>query len=130
MKNNVSKRNSRNPFFSGIIIIIVAVLLFYMGVTVYRIVDLKSQKAQTETLLNELTAKKLDLENEVRFMDTTEYIETQARNILKMIFPDEILFVPANSDAKAKDAASDNITSENSINIEEQSMPEAKPTND
>jgi cell division protein DivIC len=60
---------------------------------VYRIVELKKEKAAAEARLEELQEKLDQLEDELTRVTSDEYIEQQARTQQKMIFPGETLYI-------------------------------------
>ena len=72
-------------------VVIVAGLVF--GRAVYRIMELKKEKAQAEARLEELQEKLAQLEDELTRVTTDEYIEQQARTHLRMIYPGETVYI-------------------------------------
>ena len=72
-------------------VVIVAGLVF--GRAVYRIIELKKEKAQAETKLEELQEQLAQLQNELTRVTSDEYIEQQARTHLRMIYPGETVYI-------------------------------------
>ena len=72
-------------------VVIVAGLVF--GRAVYRIVELKKEKAEAEARLEELQERLAQLESELTRVTTDEYIEQQARTHLRMIYPGETVYI-------------------------------------
>jgi len=66
----------------------------------FSIVNLKMQENQAIALAEKLQNDKANLQNELKLINTPEYLEQQARLQLKMIKPGELLYVfPATSKA-------------------------------
>ncbi len=79
-----------------IMLIAIAVLLvagFVFGRAVYRISELKKEKAQAEAKLEALQEKLDQLEDELTRVTSDEYIEQQARTHLRMIYPGETVYI-------------------------------------
>ena len=78
-------------------------ILCIIGVSVFNIVSLKLAKAEAEEEQRELLTQKARLESIYSQVSSPEYIEQQARHQLKMIKPEEILYVlPDKSDRSTK----------------------------
>lgn len=79
----------------GRIIIVVFVIL--LAVVVLKgcvsTLQLKSEQAEVEKTYANLQEKKADLEEELKYINTPEYIEQTARDMLKMVKPGEILYI-------------------------------------
>ena len=78
-----------------LLVVIAAVLVagFVFGRAVYKIVELKKEKAQAEARLEELQEKLSQLEDELTRVTSDEYIEQQARTHLRMIYPGETVYI-------------------------------------
>ena len=79
-----------------IMLVAIAVVLvagFIFGRAVYRISELKKEKAQAEAKLEALQEKLDQLEDELTRVTSDEYIEQQARTHLRMIYPGETLYI-------------------------------------
>ena len=79
-----------------IMLVAIAVVLvagFIFGRAVYRISELKKEKAQAEAKLEALQEKLDQLEDELTRVTSDEYIEQQARTHLRMIYPGETVYI-------------------------------------
>ncbi len=56
-------------------------------------VGLKNQERKIANEYNQLIEKKADLEETLQYINTPEYIEQSAREMLKMVMPGEVLYV-------------------------------------
>ena len=68
-------------------------LLIFLGFSMFSIVNLKMQENQAIALAQKLQNDKANLQNELKLINTPEYLEQQARLQLKMIKPGELLYV-------------------------------------
>jgi cell division protein DivIC len=68
-------------------------LLLFLGFSTFTIVTLKMQENQALALSEKLKNDKAKLQNELKLINTPEYLEQQARLQLKMIKPGELLYV-------------------------------------
>ena len=87
----IKAKNRRKWMLVAIVIVIVAGVVF--GRAVYRISELKKEKAQAEARLEELQDKLAQLEDELTRVTSDEYIEQQARTHLRMIYPGETVYI-------------------------------------
>jgi len=83
------KFSKRSLAYLGILAIIVILLI----VSVSRLVSLKQQEAQAQATLDEMNNEKGELQTLLESASSDEYIEQQARDLLKMIKPGEIFYV-------------------------------------
>lgn len=83
-------RNNRIRYF---IFFCSLFILFFLGVSMVSIVDLKMQENKAIALQEQLKNEKTNLQRELTLINTPEYIEQQARKQLKMIKPGELLYV-------------------------------------
>lgn len=56
-------------------------------------VGLKNQEKSIENEYSQLLQKKADLEENLQYINTPEYVEQSAREMLKMVMPGEVLYV-------------------------------------
>jgi len=88
-KHAAKKLNRKRNFYAAMLIIIIAVV----GFSVFNIVSVNKQLAdavaQKESLMNE----KDQLTKDLQSTGSDEYIEEQARTLLKMIRPGDIYYV-------------------------------------
>ena len=86
--------------------IIVAVVLLLLAASVRNIVKLELENRRLKHKQKELIEQRKELKIELRNVNSKEYIEEQARKQLRLVDPDEILFVFPNE--KDKDNAKTN----------------------
>ena len=84
-------KRRRRILLVAILALIVAAI--FVGRSVYRIIELRREKAEAEARLVEIQEKIERMENELTRITSDEYIEQQARSHLKMIFPGETLYI-------------------------------------
>ena len=88
-KRKIIKISKKRNFYTAIMIVIIAVI----GFTVFNVISVNSQLAQAATEQYRLEKEKEKLMLELQNVDSPEYIEYQARALLKMIKPGEIYYV-------------------------------------
>ncbi|NLP29953.1 MAG: hypothetical protein GX363_02345 [Clostridiales bacterium] len=98
-KDKVSRRKQAKVFrrrliYGGIFVIIVLII----GASVYNVLSLKFEEARAISELESLYSEKERLEEELSHVDSKEYIEQQARDELRMIYPGEVLYVITEED--------------------------------
>ena len=86
-------------------LIIAAVVLLLLAASVRNIVKLERENRRLKNKQKELIEQRKELKIELRNVNSKEYIEEQARKQLRLVNPDEILFVFPNE--KDKDNAKD-----------------------
>ena len=86
-------------------LIIAAVVLLLLAASVRNIVTLELENRRLKNKQKELIEQRKELKIELRNVNSKEYIEEQARKQLRLVNPDEILFVFPNE--KDKDNAKD-----------------------
>ncbi|MBO4861730.1 MAG: septum formation initiator family protein [Firmicutes bacterium] len=86
-------RAKKRRKFMLLVIAVVIIAGFVFGRAVYRISELKKEKAQAEARLEELQEKLSQLEDELTRVTSDEYIEQQARTHLRMIYPGETVYI-------------------------------------
>ncbi len=87
------KRNVRINYFRLVIIAGVLLLIAYFGVSALRIVHLEQEKAEVTAYNEELQRTKEILTGELENVNLPDYIEGQAREGLKLVKPNELLFI-------------------------------------
>jgi cell division protein FtsB len=75
------------------ILLLSFLMLIFLGFSTFTIVSLKMQENQAIALADKLKNDKAKLQNELKLINTSEYLEQQARLQLKMIKPGELLYV-------------------------------------
>ncbi|NLT47629.1 MAG: hypothetical protein GXX92_04375 [Clostridiales bacterium] len=96
-------KNMRRRIVYSLIFIVIGVII---GVSVYNVITLKMEEAAAQAQLEALEAEKRLLEEELSVVDSSEYIEQQAREQLRMILPGETLYVLRNK-GKADEETAD-----------------------
>ena len=76
-----------------IFMVIIAVLIIAIIVIIKNIVTLKIEEGRLTSQEKELQGKKEELTAELQGVDELDYIEEQARKLLKMIKPGEVLYI-------------------------------------
>lgn len=84
-----AKRNRRRLVYL-IVFIVIGILIV---TTAVNIISLKMEQAKARDELQALNEIKARLQEEISHIDSEEYIEQQARQQLKMIFPGETLYI-------------------------------------
>ena len=88
------KRKQRSLSIGRMVMMaIVVVLLIGIGVVVKNIVSLSIEKRQLQQQNAELTDKRDELTAELQNVNDPDYIEEQARKLLHMIKPGEVLYI-------------------------------------
>lgn len=83
-------KNIKRKFIYGGTLIVISVVI---GISVANIFSLKSENALAAQKLTLLENEKERLAEELLKVDSTEYVEQQAREQLKMVLPGEVLYV-------------------------------------
>lgn len=94
-KREKVKRNRKRFFYTAIMVIVVAVV----GFSIYNIISVNSLLEETIAGHEALEIEKARLEYQLQHADSPEYIEQQARTMLRMVMPGETFYVvPAGED--------------------------------
>lgn len=83
------KSKKGKAFYAVIFLVIITVI----GMSAYNMITLKMQEADLKAEQAQLMKKKERLEYDLSQMNSAEYVEQQARQMLKMIKPGEILYI-------------------------------------
>ena len=86
-----NKKSRRKVLLIAVLVLIVLAALF--GRNTYQIIQLSNEKKIQEQKLEELEESINRLNEELQRVTSDEYIEQQAREQLKMIYPGETLYV-------------------------------------
>ena len=92
MKKQGKKKVKLNKSRILILAIIIAVALF-VGISAKNIITLKMENAQLQQKNEQLEAERQKLKKEYKNIDKKEYVEKQAREVLKMVKPNEKLII-------------------------------------
>ena len=79
---------------------IIVIFIAFIGVSAINIMKLTIQKNELQAKNAELLKLKEDLTSEMDFINSTEYIEQQARKELRMIKENELLFIVSDEEDK------------------------------
>lgn len=85
-------RKKRRKFLIIALAALIAVVAVFGG-KIYKIYELSKEKESAENKLAEIDYNIGKLEEELKRIKNPEYIEHQARNQLRMIYPGEILYI-------------------------------------
>jgi cell division protein FtsB len=94
---------ARRSFITGrrlILICVTGVVVFFVGSSAFRIMDLKGREDKAIEELKVKTEQKARLESELAMLNDREYIEEQARERLGMIKQGEVVYVFEEGDAE------------------------------
>jgi cell division protein DivIC len=87
-----SRRNKLNLLKLGALVIAVLVIL-YFAISAVKIVNLTIEKNRVETENERLRNQKEDLEQKLEIVNSNDYLESLARNKLRLVKGNEILFI-------------------------------------
>ncbi len=89
----------------------VMILIAYFGISAIKIVNLNKEKAEVEAYNQELLQNKENLQLKLDNINSAEYIESQARRDLKLVKPNELLFIFSEKDSEdAEENSAENAT--------------------
>jgi cell division protein FtsB len=92
-KERRRKARRRRRLAVGVFVIVGLMVIYSVGSSVVNMVELQKERAETEARLAQLQRQKGTLEEELKQVNTDEYVEQQARSELKMVKPGEILYL-------------------------------------
>lgn len=90
------KNNPRYYFFIFLTIIFLVYPLAYIGNQIISIAQYKEEIAGLESELNDTISANSDIKNEIDEAKSNEFIEKMAREKLKMVKKDEIVYIMVN----------------------------------
>ena len=100
-------RRRRKPNYVRIIICAAVIALAaYFGISAFKIYKLNQEKAEVTAYNEELTKRRESLELKLENINSPEYIESQARSDLKLVKPNELLFIFSEESDSADDSDS------------------------
>jgi cell division protein FtsL len=102
------RRNRRRKKRAGkkkrtVLLIVLAIVLvsgFYVARQEAKIISLKKQKKEITEQISDEKIKNQELQEEIDNSDSRSYIEYLARKYLKLIYPDEKIYVPKDKGEK------------------------------
>lgn len=90
------KNNPRYYFFIFLIIIFLMYPLTYIGNQIITLAQYKEEISGLESELNDIISVNSDIKNEIDEAKSNEFIEKMAREKLKMVKKDEIVYIMVN----------------------------------
>ena len=90
------KNNPRYYFFIFLIIIFLMYPLAYIGNQIITLAQYKEEISGLEYELNDIISVNSDIKNEIDEAKSNEFIEKMAREKLKMVKKDEIVYIMVN----------------------------------
>ncbi|MDR2163035.1 MAG: septum formation initiator family protein [Clostridiales Family XIII bacterium] len=101
----IEAEKARRSFIAGrrfILLCVMAAVVFFVGSSAFRIMDLKAQENVAAEELKAKAEQKARLESELAMIGNKEYIEDQARERLGMVKQGEVVYVFEDGDAKGE----------------------------
>ncbi|MDR3225542.1 MAG: septum formation initiator family protein [Clostridiales Family XIII bacterium] len=105
--DKVEAEKARRSFITGRRLILVCVtvsVVFFVGSSAFRIIDLKGQEKKAAEELNVKTEQKARLESELAALKDKEYIGEQARERLGMVKRGDVVYIFEDSEENALDS--------------------------
>lgn len=100
LKDTTKNRNFEHAAHRILMIGFVVVLIFVVAKGIFSFIDLKAQQNEVEEKYANMQAEKKELQETLEYINTPEYIEKTARDMLKMVMPGEILYVLKDGDGE------------------------------
>jgi len=94
--SKVEAEKARRSFITGrrlILLCVTAVVVFFVGSSAFRIIDLRGQEEKAVEELNVKIEQKARLESELSALQDKEYVGEQARERLGMVKKGEVLYI-------------------------------------
>ena len=88
-----AKRGKLLRKYVVIALVFFLVMLTLFGGLIIRIVDLKRAKDEAQANLDALQSQIEELQTTLDNVTSPEYIESQARSLLRMIYPNEVMYI-------------------------------------
>lgn len=88
-----SKAQKKDNYIKIAVCAVVAILIVYFGVSAIKIIKLNNEMDEVTAYNRELLKDKESLQLELENINSADYIESQARRDLKLIKPNELLFI-------------------------------------
>jgi len=88
-RREINKQNRKRNFYAVVTIVVMTV----MGFSIFNVFSVNSQLAEAIAERDRLIVEKEKFQKELENVDSAEYIEQQARTLLRMIKPGEIYYV-------------------------------------
>ena len=111
MKRNKGRARRKVNYTKIVVCAVVIILIAYFGMSAIKIVNLNKEKEEVSAYNQELLQNKEDLQLKLDNISSADYIESQARRDLKLVKPNELLFIfsgKASDSGKSSDKAEKN----------------------
>ncbi len=103
MKRDKSRGRKKVNYTKIVLCAVVIILIAYFGVSAVKIVNLNKEKEEVAAYNQELLQNKEDLQLKLENINSADYIESQARRDLKLVKPNELLFIFSERDSQQED---------------------------
>ena len=100
LKNTTKNRNNEHAAHRILMMVFVIVFICVVVKGVFSFADLKAQQKEAEEKYENMLAQKQELQETLEYINTPEYVEKTARDMLKMVMPGEILYVLKDSNGE------------------------------
>lgn len=92
--------------------LLIFAIFIYLGITFFNqqkiIKALEMEKTQKQEVVDKLNSEIKDIEEKMKYTDSLEYIEKMAREELKMVMPNEIIYIDSNKSKNQSNKGIDN----------------------
>ena len=99
MKRNKGRARRKVNYTKIVVCAVVIILIAYFGMSAIKIVNLNKEKEEVSAYNQELLQNKEDLQLKLDNISSADYIESQARRDLKLVKPNELLFIFSEKDS-------------------------------
>jgi len=99
LSRRMTGKRSRKRMIYGFVALALVLLI---GYSVFSLITLKMEAARAKQELGELKREKAALVEELKHVNSDEYIEQKAREELKMILPGETLYIISDGESDEK----------------------------
>ena len=103
MKRNKGRARRKVNYTKIVVCAVVIILIAYFGMSAIKIVNLSKEKEEVAAYNQELLQNKEDLQLKLDNISSADYIESQARRDLKLVKPNELLFIFSERDSQQED---------------------------
>ena len=116
MKRDKSRVRRKVNYTKIVVCAVVIILIAYFGVSAIKIVNLNKEKEEVAAYNQELLQNKENLQLKLDNINSAEYIESQARRDLKLVKPNELLFIFSEKDSdNAEEDSTENAAGQDAI---------------
>ena len=99
MKRDKSRGRKKVNYTKIVVCAVVIILIAYFGMSAIKIVNLSKEKEEVAAYNQELLQNKENLQLKLDNINSADYIESQARRDLKLVKPNELLFIFSEKDS-------------------------------